>query len=64
MLNLIGEPPPTPAVLALPGAHLHLYGKKPRPGRKVGHVTVRAASAEAVRERLAALRRLPGVPNP
>jgi 5-(carboxyamino)imidazole ribonucleotide synthase len=64
LVNLIGEPPPTPAVLALPGAHLHLYGKRPRPGRKVGHVTVRAASAEAVRERLATLCRLPGVPNP
>ncbi len=24
----------------MPGAHLHLYGKAPRPGRKVGHVTV------------------------
>jgi 5-(carboxyamino)imidazole ribonucleotide synthase len=25
--------------LAVPGAHIHLYGKDPRPGRKVGHVT-------------------------
>lgn len=25
--------------LAVPGAHIHLYGKEPRPGRKVGHVT-------------------------
>ena len=25
---------------AVPGAHLHDYGKAPRPGRKVGHVTV------------------------
>ena len=25
---------------ASPGAHLHLYGKAPRPGRKLGHVTV------------------------
>ena len=29
------------AVLAHPGAHLHLYGKREaRPGRKMGHVTV------------------------
>ena len=27
-------------VLAIPGAHLHLYGKEPRPGRKLGHVTL------------------------
>ena len=33
-------------VLALPGAHLHLYGKREaRPGRKMGHLTVTAASA-------------------
>ncbi len=28
------------AALAVPGAHVHLYGKTPRPGRKLGHVTV------------------------
>ena len=28
-----------PAALAVPGAHVHLYGKAPRPGRKLGHVT-------------------------
>jgi 5-(carboxyamino)imidazole ribonucleotide synthase len=40
MFNLIGTPPSTEAVLAVPGAHLHLYGKEPRPGRKLGHVTL------------------------
>ena len=38
MLNLIGKVPPTARVLAIPGARLHLYGKRPRPGRKLGHV--------------------------
>jgi 5-(carboxyamino)imidazole ribonucleotide synthase len=38
MLNLIGTTPAPAAVLALPGAHLHLYGKAPRAGRKLGHV--------------------------
>ena len=38
MLNLIGQVPPTERVLAIPGARLHLYGKMPRPGRKLGHV--------------------------
>ena len=28
-----------PAALAVPGAHVHLYGKRSRPGRKLGHVT-------------------------
>jgi 5-(carboxyamino)imidazole ribonucleotide synthase len=29
-----------PELLAEPGAHLHLYGKRhARPGRKMGHVT-------------------------
>ena len=38
--NLIGTAPAAHAVLAVPGAHLHLYGKQPRPGRKLGHVTL------------------------
>src|SRR5262249_18772831 len=40
MVNLIGTVPDQAAVLAVEGAHLHLYGKAPRPGRKLGHVTV------------------------
>ncbi len=40
MENLIGDAVDAwPALLAEPGAHLHLYGKAPRPGRKMGHVT-------------------------
>jgi 5-(carboxyamino)imidazole ribonucleotide synthase len=58
MVNLIGTPPAAPAVLAVPGAHLHLYGKAPRAGRKVGHVTVRAANAEQLRERVEQVRAL------
>ena len=42
--------PPWHEVLALPGAHLHLYGKlAPRAGRKMGHLTFTGASSEAVR---------------
>ena len=40
MVNLIGTVPDAAAVAAVKGAHLHLYGKEPRPGRKLGHVTV------------------------
>jgi 5-(carboxyamino)imidazole ribonucleotide synthase len=55
MRNLIGALPDRAAVLAIPDAHLHAYGKAPRTGRKVGHVTVRAAEPKALRERLARL---------
>jgi len=63
MLNLLGElwPEVTPSgkgptspawaqVLALPGTHLHLYGKlSARPGRKMGHLNITGPSPEAVR---------------
>jgi 5-(carboxyamino)imidazole ribonucleotide synthase len=52
MINLIGEIPEEAGVLGVPNTHLHLYGKSPRPGRKVGHVTVRADVTEKLRERL------------
>jgi 5-(carboxyamino)imidazole ribonucleotide synthase len=52
MLNLLGDlwhdsaAPDWRDVLALSGAHLHLYGKaRARPGRKMGHLTLTAASA-------------------
>jgi 5-(carboxyamino)imidazole ribonucleotide synthase len=61
MINLLGEAwfdeagvartPPWAQVLALPGVHLHLYGKlAARPGRKMGHLTVTAATSQAARE--------------
>jgi 5-(carboxyamino)imidazole ribonucleotide synthase len=52
MLNLIGHVPPRPSLLAIPGAHVHLYGKDGRPNRKVGHVTVTASSASELETRL------------
>jgi 5-(carboxyamino)imidazole ribonucleotide synthase len=55
MLNLIGETPSSADVLAIPGAHLHLYGKSPRPGRKLGHITLWTSSFEQLAESLRAL---------
>lgn len=52
MLNLIGDLPQPSEVLAVPDAHLHFYGKAPRPGRKLGHLTLRAASPERLALRL------------
>lgn len=54
MLNLLGDvwedakgKPNWPAILDMPGAHLHLYGKhEARRGRKMGHITFTAPSLE------------------
>ena len=48
MVNLIGSEPAPEAVAAIPGAHLHTYGKVPRPGRKLGHITVRTTQMRAL----------------
>lgn len=77
MLNLLGDlwwvdglqrTPPWAHLLALPGAHLHLYGKAhPRPGRKMGHLTITAptaSQAEAVASEAAALLGLPYMAMP
>ncbi|RKJ95703.1 5-(carboxyamino)imidazole ribonucleotide synthase [Alicycliphilus denitrificans] len=60
MLNLLGDlwfrggdgpaTPPWDEVLALPGCHLHLYGKRDaKRGRKMGHLNVTGATPGAVR---------------
>jgi 5-(carboxyamino)imidazole ribonucleotide synthase len=74
MLNLLGDlwfdsngrarTPDWQAVLALPGAHLHLYGKlEARPGRKMGHLTFTGAGVADVKasaRQAAAILGLPG----
>jgi len=47
MVNLIGRMPDRERLLAVPGLHLHDYGKSERPGRKLGHCTLVADSATA-----------------
>jgi 5-(carboxyamino)imidazole ribonucleotide synthase len=64
MVNCVGALPDPDAVLAIPGAHFHDYAKAPRPGRKVGHVTITAADADELRARVARLAGLPGVDVP
>ena len=70
MLNLLGDIWPAggvPAwdqVLALPGTHLHLYGKaKAAKGRKMGHVTITGSSIETVRVTAAHAARILGLPD-
>jgi 5-(carboxyamino)imidazole ribonucleotide synthase len=68
-VNIFGPPDRTdPAdavaeVLTVDDAHLHLYAKRARPGRKLGHVTVCAADREdaVARARSAASRITGGV---
>jgi 5-(carboxyamino)imidazole ribonucleotide synthase len=73
MLNLLGDlwlaadgterAPAWAAVLALPGVHLHLYGKtSARPGRKMGHLTVTAASPAQARSTALQAAALLGLP--
>jgi 5-(carboxyamino)imidazole ribonucleotide synthase len=45
MVNLIGAVPPRRDLLAIPHSAVHLYGKAPRQGRKLGHVNIAADSA-------------------
>ena len=52
MVNLIGAAPPLEHLTAS-GACVHLYGKSPRAGRKLGHCTLFAATAEERERRLA-----------
>ncbi|HEY4101572.1 MAG TPA: 5-(carboxyamino)imidazole ribonucleotide synthase [Gemmatimonadales bacterium] len=67
MINILGDlwsngEPPWDKALAMPGVRLHLYGKKaPRPGRKMGHLTVIANTPDdALAIGLAAWRALGG----
>ena len=46
MINCIGEIPPLSAVMKVRGAHLHDYAKTFKPGRKVGHITVRSSDPD------------------
>jgi 5-(carboxyamino)imidazole ribonucleotide synthase len=52
MLNWIGEMPDPAPVLAVADGHWHDYGKEARPGRKVGHATIRASDAGSLRAKL------------
>jgi len=68
MLNLLGDlwrdgvTPAWDQVLALPGVHLHLYGKlKASKGRKMGHLTVTGATAAEVRAKALAAAAVLGI---
>ena len=60
MVNFIGSMPTLEAVLQIPGAHYHDYGKEPRPGRKLGHATLVCKTRG---ELLKKLKKFPGLEN-
>ena len=73
MLNILGDvwfqegaleavTPPWDKILALPGTHLHLYGKKDaKKGRKMGHLTITGATVEAVQATAAKAAQILGI---
>jgi 5-(carboxyamino)imidazole ribonucleotide synthase len=60
MLNLIGTTPDRDAMLSIPGAHVHLYGKSAAPGRKIGHVTFVEQDLKLLNARVDELRAMIG----
>jgi 5-(carboxyamino)imidazole ribonucleotide synthase len=77
MVNLLGDlwwpqgdasapttTPPWDRLVALPGTHLHLYGKlSARPGRKMGHLNITGASVAQVRQTTAQALAILGLPS-
>ncbi len=59
MVNCVGFLPDRDAILAaVPEAHIHFYGKDPRPDRKLGHITVCCSTFEKREEAIKRLVRL------
>ena len=61
MFNIIGHIPPLERVVAVEGAHVHLYGKAPTEKRKVGHVTLVAQTSAALEQGASEVRLALGV---
>jgi 5-(carboxyamino)imidazole ribonucleotide synthase len=50
MFNIIGSNPNKRRLLQIPGLHLHLYGKEPKPNRKLGHATITGEYTAPIRD--------------
>jgi 5-(carboxyamino)imidazole ribonucleotide synthase len=62
MVNIIDQHPDSADVLRLLDAHLHLYGKSERAGRKLGHITMTANNHHELGMRIRKLADI--LPNP
>ena len=58
MVNFIGEVPAMARLTAIADCHPHHYGKAFKPGRKVGHATLRSADPARLRAGIAAVQAL------
>lgn len=60
MVNIIGDEPRPGSLDSMPEAHVHMYGKAPRPGRKLGHVTLNAPTEQELDAQLERFTRMIG----
>lgn len=51
MVNILGEDTVPQSILAIPGLHLHWYGKTKRAGRKMGHINLSGATNAELKTR-------------
>ena len=58
MVNVIGNEPNVAMLRQIPDVHVHMYGKSPKPRRKLGHITVTADDLEGVRSKVSEVRRV------
>jgi 5-(carboxyamino)imidazole ribonucleotide synthase len=56
MINIIGMHGQTSKVLETKNAHLHLYDKEERKGRKLGHITLTSNSMEELNKSIDSLK--------
>ena len=55
MVNILGEDTVPEGILAIPGLHLHWYGKTKRAGRKMGHINLSGATTTELKARFETL---------
>ena len=60
MVNLVGRLPDLTKILAIPNAHVHVYGKPPYAARKLGHITLRGRDEAEAAQHLPAVLALEG----
>jgi 5-(carboxyamino)imidazole ribonucleotide synthase len=60
MINVIGREPDVTRLREVDEVHIHMYGKVPRPRRKLGHITVTADDLTGVKDSVSKLRNVMG----
>ncbi len=56
MVNVIGREPDVEKLQSVENVHIHMYGKVPRPKRKLGHITVTGDDLAGVRNSVSQVR--------